>query len=571
MQQGTRINQFVLGGFGVIVLFAGATTLSSFLTNRTLREARGWVSHTFEVTADLRKLEKLLVDAETGQRGFVITKEERYLEPYDRASAALDETFAGLRQLIADNPEQLARLDDIEALSAQKLAELQETIALKRQGQEDVLLALIKSDKGKKFMEEMRLQLADMVAVENQLLAERQQQAVQAERWATWVNWGGFGSIVIVAIATSMVIIRLLVRALGESLQRAANVAESVAQGDLTVAVETQSNDEVGKLMSTLGQMTDRLTLLIGGVKRSGIEVTSSATQIAAAGKQLEVTMREQSVTTQETTTTAQTIAETAQALAQTMEEVAKLANLTKNTATESQTGLNQMESTTQQLVAATQAIATRLGMISEKANNINTVITTITKVADQTNLLSLNAAIEAEKAGEYGAGFAVVAREIRRLADQTAVATLEIESMVKEMQSSVSTGVMEMDKFSTEVNQSVSTVSNLSGQVAQIIHQVQDLAPRFETVNQGMESQVQSATQISEAMLQLNTVARHTNESFDGINAAIAQLNQAAQTLQQEMSRFKVREQYDYAAPPSPALSDRKLLRPETSPWQHP
>lgn len=97
------------------------------------------------------------------------------------------------------------------------------------------------------------------------------------------------------------------------------------------------------------------------------------------------------------------------------------------------------METTMRQLADSTGSISARLGLISEKANNINGTITTITKVADQTNLLSLNAAIEAEKAGEYGLGFAVVAREIRRLADQTAVATLDIESMVRDMQSSVS------------------------------------------------------------------------------------------------------------------------------------
>ena len=107
---------------------------------------------------------------------------------------------------------------------------------------------------------------------------------------------------------------------------------------------------------------------------------------------------------------------------------------------------------------------------------NINLVVTTITKVADQTNLLSINAAIEAEKAGEYGLGFLVVAREIRRLADQTAVATLDIERMVKEMQYSVSAGVMEMDKFSEQVRQVVSEVGTIGGQLGQIITSVQGL-----------------------------------------------------------------------------------------------
>jgi len=121
--------------------------------------------------------------------------------------------------------------------------------------------------------------------------------------------------------------------------------------------------------------------------------------------------------------------------------------------------------------------------------------VTTITKVADQTNLLSLNAAIEAEKAGEYGRGFAVVATEIRRLADQTAVATYDIEQMVKEMQSAVSAGGMGMDKFSEEVRRGVNEVQQVSHQLTQIIQQVQALMPRFESVNEGMQAQATGAT----------------------------------------------------------------------------
>ena len=112
------------------------------------------------------------------------------------------------------------------------------------------------------------------------------------------------------------------------------------------------------------------------------------------------------------------------------------------------------------QLVESTASVSAKLGMIREKADSINAVVTTITKVADQTNLLSINAAIEAEKAGEYGRGFLVVAREIRRLADQTAVATLDIETMVRQMQDAVSAGVMQMDKFADEVRSGVGQVT---------------------------------------------------------------------------------------------------------------
>src|SRR6202035_4467505 len=106
--------------------------------------------------------------------------------------------------------------------------------------------------------------------------------------------------------------------------------------------------------------------------------------------------------------------------------------------------GLKGMETSMQNLSASSDSISSKLTTIRAKAARINSVVTAITKVADQTNMLSLNASIEAEKAGEAGVGFAVVAREIRRLADQSAQSTLDIEQIVEEMQEAVASGVSE-------------------------------------------------------------------------------------------------------------------------------
>jgi methyl-accepting chemotaxis protein WspA len=192
-------------------------------------------------------------------------------------------------------------------------------------------------------------------------------------------------------------------------------------------------------------------------------------------------------------------------------------------------------------MATASTAIAEKLADINAKVTNITSVVTTINKVADQTNLLSLNAAIEAAKAGEFGQGFAVVAREIRRLADQTAIATLDIEQMVKEMQSSVSSGVMGMEKFAQEVQSAVREVNDISGQIARIIEQVQGLGPRFESVNEGMESQSVGARQITEAMIQLSEATRNTAETQRDAVRAIELLDQAARVLHREVSRFNV------------------------------
>jgi methyl-accepting chemotaxis protein WspA len=333
-----------------------------------------------------------------------------------------------------------------------------------------------------------------------------------------------------------------IAKPLGAKIAGVVDVAEKMSIGDLTSEVEvSDSKDEISKLQSSFRSMNRGLAVLIKQAQKSVIQITASATQIAASGKQLEATVNEQATSTNEVVATAREIAATSGKLVKTMDEVSHMSETTAREASAGQKELGRMENTMKQLANATGSISSKLGIISEKANNINSIVTTITKVADQTNLLSLNAAIEAEKAGEYGMGFAVVAREIRRLADQTAVATLDIENMVKEMQSAVSTGVMEMDKFTNEVSRGMDDIRKISVQLAQIIEQVQSLTPRFDSVNRGMENQSEGAQQISETMSQLAEVSLQTADALREINSSIAQLNEAAQGLRSEISRFKV------------------------------
>ncbi|MBE9208293.1 methyl-accepting chemotaxis protein [Nostoc sp. LEGE 06077] len=542
MAQAIKINQFVMGGCAIIVALTAFTNYISNSTTNSLIDSNTWVNNTYAIKAQLKELEKFLIDAETGQRGFIITKEERYLEPFNVAKIKLKDTFSEINNKILDNSSQIRTLREIENLSQIKMMELETTINMKRVGKEKELLALILSDKGKKLMDEIRVKMNKMLEVEDKSLAEQKKQANQVQSFVVLVNWGNFFCIVIVTIAVCLGIILIPSRELARALQTAFHLADRVSTGDLTSNVEITADDEIGKLMTALKTMTQKLSSLIRQVQGSGIQVTTSATQIAASGKQLEATLAEQVASTNQVTATAKEIASTAKELVNTMEQVVTMSQATTSAANISQKDLRGMENSMRQLAQATNTIASRLGIISEKANNINNIVLTITKVADQTNLLSLNAAIEAEKAGEYGLGFAVVAREIRRLADQTAVATLDIEQMVKQMQSSVSTGVMEMDKFAAEVGRSVTDVSSISMQIGQIIQQVQDLNPYFASVNQGMEIQSLGAQQISEAMVQLSSTSVQTADSLREINQAIAQLNQVSRGLRQEVSIFKVK-----------------------------
>jgi methyl-accepting chemotaxis protein WspA len=356
-------------------------------------------------------------------------------------------------------------------------------------------------------------------------------------------NSAQIGMAVILAVAVLLAIGcgTFLLRAVTVPLGRLLAAADQMREGDFSQRVTMDRQDEFGVLAAAFNRMTEDLTALIGQVQRSSIQVSTSIAETAATSKQQQATASEIAATTSEIGATSREISATSKELGRTMEEVSTVADQTANLAGDGKAGLVRMEEMMRQVAAAAGSINAKLGVLNEKAGNINQVVTTITKVADQTNLLSLNAAIEAEKAGEYGRGFSVVATEIRRLADQTAVATYDIEQMVKDIQSAVSAGVMGMDKFSDEVRRGVLEIQQVGGQLTNIIEQVQGLAPRFESVNEGMQAQAVGAGQISDALAQLSDAVTQTVESLQQSSLAIDDLNHVAAGLRGSISRFRL------------------------------
>ena len=555
------------------LLTIGIASYSS--VNRLVATARS-VNQTHEVLEAIDHVLEDLINAESGTRGYIISGNESFLEPYHTGIAKVPEHVNSLRRLIV-LPSMRELLSKLEPAIARRLEFARQVTALQQSGDNQGAVARITSGEGKRLMDDVR-QIADtMRQIEYELLKSRTEASNAQARSTILTIVVGVPIAALLVIVAGFLIVRSISQPLGTitaaaekisvgdldvsistngrtdevgvlanafsrmtaSLQQMAKAAEEVAAGNLTVAITPQSaRDVVGNALS---RMVQRLGLLIGQVQQSGIQVNTSATEIAATAKQQQATANEIFSTTTEIGATSKEISATSKELVKTMQGVVRVAEQTATLATTGQTGLSRMEGTMRHIMEASGSINARLAVLSEKAGNINTVVTTITKVADQTNLLSLNAAIEAEKAGEHGRGFGVVATEIRRLADQTAAATSDIEQMVKEMQSAVSAGVMGMDKFSEEVRRGVAVVGDVSAQLTQIIDQVQTLTPNFEAVNEGMQSQSLGAEQISEALAQLGEAAQQTVESLRQSSLAIEQLNDATAGLQSGVSRFTV------------------------------
>lgn len=333
----------------------------------------------------------------------------------------------------------------------------------------------------------------------------------------------------------------LLSRSIRQPIQDIIEGMKVLGSGDLSGRLDLGRRDEFGRIEAGFNAMADSLRELVSQTQRSAVQLTTSITEIAASSKQQQATVTETAATTSEIGATSREIAATSRDLGRTMREVSAATEQTASAAGSGQMGVARMAEVMQQLTSAAELVSAKLALLNEKAGGINQVVTTIVKVADQTNLLSLNAAIEAEKAGEYGRGFAVVATEVRRLADQTAVATYDIEQIVREIQSAVAAGVMGMDKFSEEVRRGMSEVTQVGDQLSQIIGQVQSLAPRVQMVNEGMQAQAGGAEQINQALIQLSEAAQQTVESLRQSSQAIDELTLVSNELRSGVSRFKV------------------------------
>ncbi len=352
----------------------------------------------------------------------------------------------------------------------------------------------------------------------------------------------GFSLLLILLIVSG--VLWWIAQSIRKPLQNLLDVlSELVDDGNLARRLHIDGKHELATLAGYINQFMDGLSDMVAKVQASGENITVVSNQLAGSSREQESTVTEQAITTQQMATSSREIASTAATLQENMARVTALARETDKNADQSQEDLQALEDALSHMLQASEQIGERFGELNDTSSNINQVVTTISKVADQTNLLSLNAAIEAEKAGEYGRGFAVVAAEIRRLANQTAVATVEIEQIVKNMQSAVSAGVMGMDKFSDDIRSGVDTGGCVREQLQQVIDQVRALTPCVEEANEGLVNQTIGAQEINSAIEQLQTTTQQTQNMVLRTNQVIEELHQASGALEEGMLQFRLRQ----------------------------
>jgi methyl-accepting chemotaxis protein len=467
-------------GFGIMfVLMAGLGVLSWTTINR-LHETNDWVKHTYKVIINLKSLEKSMVDAETGQRGFLVADRESFLEPYLQGKEDVEILVAEVRELTRDNPVQQENIDDLERLIDLKLREIEVNIQLKINNQDEELLARFLTREGQGKMDEVRATIAAMIQIEEDLLRDREAEMENLSQLAIAINVVGTATGIVLGILILIFISREVIKPI-----------------DWVAAQIGSSSSEI---LSTVE------------------EQERTARNQAAAANQTNATMDELAASSRQCAEQAETAAREARAALSLSEGGTRAVDRT----------LQGME-IIQDKVAA---IATNIRRLSEQTNQIGEISSLVSNLANQTNMLALNAAVEAVRAGEQGKGLGVVSGEIRKLADQSKGSAKKINVLVNEIQKAIDETVSATEAGTKTVAENVGIAEETARAFSGVTSSVNNIVTSSQQISLNVKQQATAIQQVLIAMNDLNRASQETASGITQVKEETHRLNDAAVQL---------------------------------------
>ncbi|WPN25208.1 methyl-accepting chemotaxis protein [Pseudomonas marginalis] len=341
----------------------------------------------------------------------------------------------------------------------------------------------------------------------------------------------------IIALTIGVLITRLITRPIAQAVQS----AQRIAKGDLTQAITTERTDEAGQLLVALSDMQ-------GGLKSTLVEIANASDQLASAAEELSAVTDESSRGLTRQNDEIQQAATAVNQMTAAVDEVASNAVSTseasRQATTEAEDGRQQVEqavsgmsSMVVEINDSTQSVADLAGQVRE----IGKVIDVIRSIADQTNLLALNAAIEAARAGEQGRGFAVVADEVRALAHRTQTSTVDIEKMIGEVQTGADDAVAAMNKSLNWANNTQTLAQNAGEALQRITASVAKINERNLVIASASEEQAQVAREVDRNLLNIQDLSTQTAAGAHQTSASSQDLSRLATSFNVLVSKFQL------------------------------
>jgi methyl-accepting chemotaxis protein len=577
----------------VVLVPAAAITLSAATSSRHTSES---VARSTDILLSAERLLLAAVDSETGVRGFLITGEERFLEPWNTGRASFDAEAATLRRAVADNAEQLTRVERMVAVEQEWRSQVADThIAARRSGTVDPAV-IERAGTGKALKDQVRAAGGELVAAQRDILDGRiaaTDKAVNRARIASVVGPGLVGAILLLlAMALSRNIAGRLAEvgraadtlaagdltrrvietgddeiarlgvafnsmatrleestltevrrreALQAAVERCSAFSAKVAAGDLTVRLSPDGDGDLNRLYANLNGMVADLGAISEAVRNRANEIGQASSGVLAAVSQHASTANQQSAAIAEIATTVSEVRMTAE---QTAGKAAEVAALAQGSAKAGDEGLAAVRSIVEgigDIRGTLDRLASSILDLSEHAAQINEIIATVTDFADQSNLLALNASIEAAKAGEQGRGFGVVAAEVRSLADQSKDATSAVRGILGEIQRATNAVVLATEAGSRSAEQrsgQAEHAGEVIGQLTDVVHQA---AQAVQVIAVSAHEQSVGMDQISAAMNEVRDASTSYAEGSAALQQSATNLDAVATALRELASRYRV------------------------------
>jgi methyl-accepting chemotaxis protein len=528
------------------VLFLFALGLLSLRTISKLVETGAWVTHTHEVLEQSDRLLSSLKDIESGARGFAMTGEPTFLQPYAKAKAIIPSQFVELRRRVANGPNQPRRLDRLEPLVDSKVRFMDGVVRIRTEKGLEAALSEIGGERGEHIMEEIRRLIAEIDDEERALLAQRELDAAEAVSSARALLASGMLFALLVVGWSSTVIARGLVRAVA-TLSAG---AQRIGAVRLDEQIELGRDDELGDLAASFNHMTQKLATtmvsvetetaarkrsetLVEALRDAVSRLASAASEVLAATSQQGAGAQQQAAAVTETVATVEEVLQTSEQAAQRGREVAASAQRSVEV---SNVGRRAVEDTIRVMGAAkeqVESIAENIISLAQQAQAIGEIIALVNDIAEQTNLLALNAAIEASRAGDHGRGFSVVAAEVKVLAEQSKKAFDKARRNLGEIQAQTNRAVMATEEGTKCVSSAMSAVNAAGESIRVLTDVINESALTAAQIAGAAGQQAAGMSQIHLAMKNINSV---TTQSM----ASVRQTEQSAQDMTALGSKLK-------------------------------
>ncbi len=361
-----------------------------------------------------------------------------------------------------------------------------------------------------------------------------------AEKKSTYIFWAVVGMLLMSLFAFAVFYLLTSKMIIGP-IQEVTNAANAIADGDLSVRLEVRSDDEIGSLSTSLNGMAANLNQMVGKISDSAEQLASSTEQIAVSSREMASGAESQSRQMDSVSAAINELGATSTEVCNNTSEAAQAAEQASQAATSGGDIVRQSIDGMSRISSAVQDTADNVGELAKHSDQIGQIVSVIEDIANQTNLLALNAAIEAARAGEQGRGFAVVADEVRSLASRTTVATQEIADMIKNIQSGTESAVHSMSVGKQEVESGVELVAKAGSALEEIVTVVDSLSSRFQQIATAATEQSAVADEITQNVTEVTEVSQSTEQTALHTVTATDELAKLASDLQTIVSRFRL------------------------------